>query len=387
MSRGICHWGPLLALSIIWTLFLCGFYCILLWYPPWTSVASVIHLVVYVSWMILIMNYFIKSITLGPGYLPLGWKPDDDKGKALLQYCGLCKGYKAPRAHHCSKCGRCVMKMDHHCPWINNCVGHFNHRSFTLFLFYVPIGCTHAAVLFICCTVQQFYLLSAGPYKRSIFQRNAIVSFTVYRMVMVLFCIGLSIGVTIAVGILLYYQMKGILTNKTAIEGWIVEKADRHRHNGEFFRYPYNLGWKENFKQVITLWQDYVGDGIMWPVTEGCNQFTLTKEQLEQKKLKRERTICCSVVKSYNGSVIAWREGLRTCISTPWTDEPRIKVEMGDVILVTRWRKWWLYGEKSPHRLSVVEITDEALSKEKGWFPRHCVVRIDEEESAAKKDQ
>ena len=75
MSRGICHWGPLLALSIIWTLFLCGIYCILLWYPPWTSAASVIHLIFYVSWMILIMNYFIKSVTLGPGYLPLEWRP------------------------------------------------------------------------------------------------------------------------------------------------------------------------------------------------------------------------------------------------------------------------------------------------------------------------
>lgn len=332
------------------------------------------------------MNYFIKSVTLGPGYLPLEWRPDDDKSEALLQYCGLCKGYKAPRAHHCSKCGRCVMKMDHHCPWINNCVGHFNHRAFTLFLFFVPIGCTHAAVVFICCTVQQFHLLSTGPYRRAIFQRNAVVSFTVYRMIMVLFCIGLSIGVTVAVSILLYYQMKGILTNKTAIEGWIAEKADRYRPNGESFRYPYNLGRKENFKQVITLWQDYVGDGITWPVVEGCDQFTLTKEQLEQKKLKRERTICCRVVKSYNGSVIAWREGLRTCISTPWTDEPRIKVELGDVILVTRWRKWWLYGEKSLHKLSATEITDEVLSEEKGWFPRHCVVRIDQEESASKKD-
>lgn len=55
---------------------------------------------------------------------------------------------------------RCVMKMDHHCPWINNCVGHFNHKAFTLFLFFVPIGCTHAAVVFICCTVQQFHLVS-----------------------------------------------------------------------------------------------------------------------------------------------------------------------------------------------------------------------------------
>ena len=27
---------------------------------------------------------------------------------------------------------------------------------------------------------------------------------------------------------------------------------------------------------MITLWQDYVGDGITWPVVEGCDQFTLT---------------------------------------------------------------------------------------------------------------
>ena len=37
-------------------------------------------------------------------------------------------------------------------------------------------------------------------------------------------------------------------------------------------------------------------------------------------------------------------------------------------------------------KFNLTEITDEVLSKEKGWFPRHCVVRIDEEESASKKD-
>ena len=74
MAGGICHWGPLVALSIIITLFLAGLYCTLLWFPPWTSVASVIHVAVFISWLALIMNYFLKSIWLGPGYLPLGWR-------------------------------------------------------------------------------------------------------------------------------------------------------------------------------------------------------------------------------------------------------------------------------------------------------------------------
>ena len=64
-----------MALSIIISLFLCGLYCTLLWFPPWTSFTSAIHLAVFISWLLLIMNYFLKSIWLGPGYLPLSWRP------------------------------------------------------------------------------------------------------------------------------------------------------------------------------------------------------------------------------------------------------------------------------------------------------------------------
>jgi palmitoyltransferase len=26
----------------------------------------------------------------------------------------VCESFKAPRAHHCKKCGKCVLKLDHH---------------------------------------------------------------------------------------------------------------------------------------------------------------------------------------------------------------------------------------------------------------------------------
>lgn len=52
---------------------------------------------------------------------------------------------------------RCVMKMDHHCPWINNCCGHLNHAYFTSFLLLAPLGCSHAAIIFIMTMYTQLY--------------------------------------------------------------------------------------------------------------------------------------------------------------------------------------------------------------------------------------
>lgn len=40
-----------------------------------------------------------------------------------IRTCHICKLRKPDRTHHCSQCGRCVLKMDHHCIWVNNCVG------------------------------------------------------------------------------------------------------------------------------------------------------------------------------------------------------------------------------------------------------------------------
>ena len=74
---------------------------------------------------------YTKCILTGPGNPEAEHEPK----------CKKCLKNKPLRAHHCSICDRCVLKMDHHCPWINNCLGLRNHCYFLLFLFYLDIGC------------------------------------------------------------------------------------------------------------------------------------------------------------------------------------------------------------------------------------------------------
>ena len=63
------------------------------------------------------------------------------KSTGDIRFCKKCQLNKPDRAHHCSTCRRCVLKMDHHCPWLATCVGLHNYKPFLLFLIYTCLFC------------------------------------------------------------------------------------------------------------------------------------------------------------------------------------------------------------------------------------------------------
>ena len=114
------------------------------------------------------------------------------------------------------------------------------------------------------------------------------VRLTTWSLILTVFNVGLSVGVVIAVGMLLYFQLRSVIRNRTGIEDWILDKAIYRRkqimkaaeNDAELqvdpFVYPYDLGSAKNLVQVVNFSCIPVGDGVEWPVVDGCDQYTLT---------------------------------------------------------------------------------------------------------------
>lgn len=95
------------------------------------------------------------------------------KSNGELRYCKKCQARKPDRAHHCSTCRKCVLKMDHHCPWLATCVGLHNYKAFLLFLIYTTLFC------FVCFGVSATWvwreILSDGEYTESLMPVNYVM--------------------------------------------------------------------------------------------------------------------------------------------------------------------------------------------------------------------
>mmetsp|Transcript_116724 Transcript_116724/g.363478 ORF Transcript_116724/g.363478 Transcript_116724/m.363478 type:complete len:231 (-) Transcript_116724:20-712(-) len=148
-----------------------------------------------------------------------------------MKQCARCKAPKPARAHHCSVCQRCIMKMDHHCPWVNNCVGARNQKHFMLFLLYVQLQCWAALgslggkfmsaiqddeprpQAFLAARDRSTALRQAA--RRQAEQRMEAVGDTLCCMMV--FFIALVFGLFTC--IMFFDQMSNIVSNQTGIEG------------------------------------------------------------------------------------------------------------------------------------------------------------------------
>ncbi|RNA42259.1 palmitoyltransferase ZDHHC6 isoform X1 [Brachionus plicatilis] len=365
----LCHFGPIIAIFLICFITYSGFLCLIQWWPPIT-LSGQINFIIYLTWPLLIFYNYFNAVFLGPGFVPLNWRPENKEDEKKLQFCKICNSFKAPRSHHCKKCQRCVFKMDHHCPWINTCCGHFNHASFVYFLLSAPLGCSHALIVLAPSLYRALYRNYYIFYRHT---QVPLVNLSVYQMIACLFAIGMAFGVVIAVGMLFYVQMKSIVRNRTGIEDWIIKKAKHRREQNnieEKFVYPYDLGKLENMRQVFNWSGNFrpIGNGFEWNLVDGCDQFTLSLEQIAQKEEKKAHSVRYVAIREYNGAFFPIIHGCKACCCIPISDDPRMPVSINEEIMVTRWQKHWLYGEKV-----VSKSNNPKIKTKKGWFPSKIV--------------
>ncbi|KAJ0112359.1 hypothetical protein Patl1_00261 [Pistacia atlantica] len=124
------------------------------------SVTALAVLLLFHCLLVMLLWSYFSVVLTDPGSVPPNWRPtiDEERGEAdplngsefsgvqsdpsnqRIRYCRKCNQLKPPRCHHCSVCGRCILKMDHHCVWVVNCVGALNYKYFLLFLVYSKRG-------------------------------------------------------------------------------------------------------------------------------------------------------------------------------------------------------------------------------------------------------
>ncbi|KAI5644892.1 DHHC palmitoyltransferase domain-containing protein [Phthorimaea operculella] len=200
-----------------------------------------------------------------------------------VRYCNRCVVIKPDRAHHCSICARCVLKMDHHCPWVNNCVCYFNYKFFMLFLGYALLYC-----IFIMTTCLPYFIKFWKVYQKyknahcdRLFKQGIFTKYCVDLMnnefgnvasvgrYHIVFAFFVSLMFGISLGSLFGYHCYLVVNNRTTLEAF---RAPMFRNGSD--KNGFSIGCFNNFKEVFGnrpgLWLvpvfSSLGDGCTFPV-------------------------------------------------------------------------------------------------------------------------
>jgi len=126
--------------------------------------------------------------------------------------CLKCRGAPKPlRAHHCSVCGECILKMDHHCPWVATCVGFKNYKFFVLFVLWACLGCF-------------VYLIAGAELMKTLFSSTL-------EPVRFLHLITSLLTATFALSLLFFagFHLHLIFTGQSTIEAKLTRRARREQ--------------------------------------------------------------------------------------------------------------------------------------------------------------
>ena len=118
--------------------------------------------------------------------------------------CEKCNLLKPDRAHHCSVCDACILKMDHHCPWVNNCVCFSNYKFFVLFLGYSFSVCLWSALV-------------SFPYFIRFWKNDLGNS---YGKLHILFLFFVSIMFAVSLASLFFYHLYLTMKNRSTLEAF-----------------------------------------------------------------------------------------------------------------------------------------------------------------------
>lgn len=119
--------------------------------------------------------------------------------------CALCRATKPPRAHHCSACGVCILRLCHHCPALGRCIGRDNYPYFFRFVTLSTIGSFYASAT---CWMLRTYTSPLSHDGR-------------------LFAIMIAgMAITVATGVLSCWHVYLVLTAQTTVE-WLENFATR----------------------------------------------------------------------------------------------------------------------------------------------------------------
>ncbi|UJR07683.1 hypothetical protein I4U23_011969 [Adineta vaga] len=172
-----------------------------------------------------------------------------------VRYCFTCQCIKPDRAHHCSVCGKCVLKYDHHCPWTNSCISYANYKFFVLFLGWALIFCSYVAATSMEYFIQFWQDINSAKSPSGRFH--------------LLFLFFASVMFAISVSSLFFYHLFLTGKNRTTLESFRAPIfADGPQKDG------FNLGCKQNFQEIFgqDLLRAFIpisttrGDGVHYQV-------------------------------------------------------------------------------------------------------------------------